>query len=261
VTSSSATSVKVAGHAESVAVLRATDAAHRITIAAVAESIGVTRSAWLSASARAVDMPITDLVGEVMRRVSGAQLAASPAFSLDARIDSGPITVAEIARLYPFENTLRAVRISGAQLRAFLEHSARYWKSWSPDASGSLVNQSVPGYNFDMVVGADYALDLAKPVGQRVTGLSVDGRAVADHDAFTIALSNYRQTGGGGYAMLAGAPLVYESKGDIREMVIDAVRKAGRLDPTEWGHVNWRIIPEAVNVMRVSFQQALHGYA
>jgi 2',3'-cyclic-nucleotide 2'-phosphodiesterase / 3'-nucleotidase / 5'-nucleotidase len=248
VTSSSASSVKVAGHAESAAVLRATDALHRKTVAAVAESIGVTQATWRSATARAVDLPITDLVGEVMRRVSGAQLAASPAFSLDARIDSGPITVAEIAKLYPYENTLRAVRISGAQLKAFLEHSARYWTTWSPNATGSLVNPAVPGFNFDMVVGAEYALDLMKPVGQRVTTLSVNGRAVTNSDLFTIALSNYRQTGGGGYSMLAGAPLVYESKGDIREMVIDAVRKAGRLDPVEWGHVNWRLMPEGAAV-------------
>lgn len=44
--------------------------------------------------------------------------------------------------------------------------------------------------------------------------------------------------------MIAGAPLVYESKGDIREMIIDAVRKAGRMDPADWSAVNWRIAPE-----------------
>ncbi|MBC7844285.1 MAG: 5'-nucleotidase C-terminal domain-containing protein [Gemmatimonadaceae bacterium] len=255
VTSSTGASVKVQGHVESAAVLRVTDAAHRTALAFVSESIGVTHSAWRSDLARAVDMPITDLVGEVMRRVSGAQLAASPAFSLDARIDSGTITVAEIAKVYPFENTLRAVRISGAQLQAFLEHSANYWKTWSPGTGGSIVNNSVPGYNFDMVVGATYDLDLSKPVGQRVVGLSVNGRAVTAGDSYTIALSNYRQTGGGGFAMLAGAPLVYESKGDIREMIIDAVRKAGKLEPSAWATSNWRIIPaDAAAAAKASFR-------
>ncbi len=245
VTASRGQSVKVAGHTESPAVLRATESAHRAALAYVAESIGVSRVAWRSDKARATDVPITDLVGEVMRRVSGAQLAASPAFSLEAGLDSGTVTVARIAKLYPYENTLRAVRISGAQLRAFLEHSARYWKTWAPGSSGSLVNAAVPGYNFDMVVGASYDIDLSKPVGQRITALAVNGKPVTDSDAFTIALSNYRQTGGGGYAMLAGAPLVYESKGDIREMIVDAVRKAGRLDPADWAATNWRIVPAA----------------
>ncbi len=245
VTSSRGASVKVSSHAESPVVLRATESAHRAALAYVAESIGVSRVAWRADLARAIDMPITDLVGEVMRRASGAQLAASPAFSLDASLDSGTVTVAEIAKLYPFENTLRAVRISGAQLRAFLEHSARYWKTWTPESSGSLVNNTVPGYNFDMVVGAQYDIDLSKPVGQRITSLSVSGTPVADGDSFTIALSNYRQTGGGGFAMLAGAPLVSESKGDIRDLIVEAVRKAGRLDPADWAASNWRIIPDA----------------
>ncbi len=257
VTASRGQSVKIAGHAESPAVLRATETAHRAAVAYVAESIGVSPVAWRADLARVTDMPITDLVGEVMRRVSGAQLAASPAFSLDASLDSGTVTVAEIAKLYPFENTLRAVRISGAQLRAFLEHSARYWKTWSPGSTGSLVNTTVPGYNFDMVVGAQYEMDLSKPVGQRITTLSVNGKAVADGDSFTIALSNYRQTGGGGFAMLAGAPLVYESKGDIRDMIVDAVRKAGRLVPADWATPNWRIVPAAAGVAaRASFQAA-----
>ncbi|MCC7055586.1 MAG: 5'-nucleotidase C-terminal domain-containing protein [Gemmatimonadaceae bacterium] len=245
VRSSTGRAIATRRHAESPAVLAATDDAHRRALAYVAESIGTTRVAWRADQARAVDMPLTDLVGEVMRRVSGAQLAASPVFTTDARLDSGTITVSSIAKLYPFENTLRAVRISGAQLRAYLEHSARYFQTWSPGMTGPLVNPAVPGFNFDLVVGAQYEMDLSKPVGQRVVGLAVNGRAVQDGDAYTIALSNYRQTGGGGYAMIAGAPLVYESKGDIREMIVDAVRTAGRLDPAEWSSVNWRITPAA----------------
>ena len=256
-TSSSAASLQVDGHVESAAVLRVTEAAHRAAMAYAAESIGVSPVAWRSQLARATDLPLTDLVGEVMRRVSGAQLAASPAFSLDASIDSGTVTVAEIARLYPYENTLRAVRITGAQLHAFLEHSARYWNTWSPGGTSSLVNRNVPGYNVDMVVGATYEVDLSKPTGQRIRALAVNGTPVIAGDSFTIALSNYRQTGGGGYAMLAGAPLVYESRGDIREMIVDAVRKAGRLDPADWASVNWRIVPaEAEAAAKASFARS-----
>lgn len=259
VASSTGSRVTVAGHAESRAVLAATAASHRTALTYVAESIGVSRVVWRADRARAMDLPITDLVGETMRRVSGAQLAASPAFSLDASIDSGTVTVAQMAKLYPYENTLRAVRISGAQLRAFLEHSAAYWKSWTPDMRGSLVNTAIPGYNFDMVVGAEYELDLTKPVGQRVTRLSVNGTTVVDGDSFTIALSNYRQTGGGNYTMLAGAPLVFESKGDIRELVIDAVRKAGRVDPADWAVTNWRIVPAAAAAAAVASLRAADG--
>jgi 2',3'-cyclic-nucleotide 2'-phosphodiesterase / 3'-nucleotidase / 5'-nucleotidase len=243
VASSTGTSIGVRGHVEHAAVLAACERAHREALAFVGESLAVTRQPWSAASARAVDAPIADLVGEVMRRRSGAQLAASPVFSLDAQLDSGTITVAEIARLYPFENTLRVVRITGAQLRAFLEHSARYWKTWRPGNSGSLVAGNVPGFNFDLVAGATYEIDLSQPIGSRIRQLAVNGRPVTDSETFTIALSNYRQTGGGGFTMLAGAPVVKELSGDIRDMVIAAVRSAGTVNQRDWSTVNWRIVP------------------
>ena len=251
VQSSTGRAIASAKHAESAPVLAASDEAHRRAQAWVAESIGTTRVVWESVLGRARDVPLTDLVGEVMRRVSGAQLAASPVFTLNARLDSGTITVSSIAKLYPYENTLRAVRITGAQLRAYLEHSARYWKTWSPEELNSLVDPAVPGFNYDLVVGAQYEMDISRPVGQRITSLTVAGKPVTDGDSFTIALSNYRQTGGGGYTMIAGAPVVYESKGDIREMIVDAVRKAGRLDPADWAEVNWRLVPGTAAVRAV----------
>jgi 2',3'-cyclic-nucleotide 2'-phosphodiesterase / 3'-nucleotidase / 5'-nucleotidase len=245
VTASSATAVRTTRHAESPAVLAASESAHRAALAYVSESLAVSRVPWRATEARAIDAPLTDLVGEVMRRAAGAQLAASPAFSLDARLDSGAVTTASIATLYPFDNTLRAVRVTGAQLRAFLEHSATYWKTWTPQHTGSLINSAVPGYNFDLVVGAHYDIDLSQPVGERIRALRVNGRPVQPTDRFTLALSNYRQTGGGGYAMLANAPVVYESREDIRELVIAAVRRVKVLSPADWAATNWRLLPAA----------------
>ena len=75
------------------------------------------------------------------------------------------------------------------------------------------MNREIPGYNFDIVAGADYMLDVSRPVGERVTRLEVTGKPVAPTDSFTLALTNYRQTGGGGYAMIVGAPVVYAVDG------------------------------------------------
>ena len=254
-TGSRATSIAMAGHADAPSVLAVTDSAHRQAVRYVSESLAVTRTAWRAEIARAVDASITDLVGEVMRRVSKAQLAASPVFAPEARLDSGTITVAAIARLYPFDNTLRVVRVTGAQLRAFLEHSSAYWKTWQPGMTGSLVDSRIPGFNNDIVVGASYEIDLTQPVGQRIRQLRVNDRDVRDRDTFTMAVSNYRQTGGGGYTMLANAPLLYESRGDIREMIVEAIRKAGRLDPADWGTTNWRIAPAAAEAAAIASQR------
>lgn len=241
-------SVKVAGHREVTDVVAASAGSHRATIAWVTTPIGRTDVVWRADSARVVDMPITDLVNEVMRREGKADLAATAAFSLDASLDTGRITMAALSKLYPYDNTLRVVRVSGAQVRAFLEHSARYYQTLDASGrapSGGIVDAAVPGFNFDVLSGADYTINLTKPIGSRITKLEIRGRAIQPTDTFTLALNNYRQGGGGGYAMLAGAPVVYSRDVDIRQLLIDEVKRVGTLMPNAYATRNWTLEPAA----------------
>jgi 2',3'-cyclic-nucleotide 2'-phosphodiesterase (5'-nucleotidase family) len=237
--------VQARGHAESSAVTSAVDAAHRATIAYVNRPLGTTPVVWRADSARVRDTPVIDFLLEVERRAASADLASTPAYSLDAGLDAGSITFAELARLYPYDNTLRAVRISGRQLRAYLEFSARYFRTFAGDTGQTtpLVNEAIPGYNFDIVAGADYVIDVSRPVGSRLTSLAVKGKSVADTDTFTLALNNYRQTGGGGYAMLQGAPVVYDRQQEIRQLLIDEVARRRTLMPDAYFTPNWRLEP------------------
>jgi len=239
--------IPAAGHAEDPTVVRTVARAHAATIAYVNRAVGTTPVAWSADSARVIDTPLIDFILEVERRAAGADLASTAAFSLDAALDRGPVTVAELARLYPYDNTLRAVRISGRQLRDYLEFSARYFRTFAGDTgrTTSLVNDQIPGYNFDIVAGADYAIDVSRPAGSRITGLAVKGRSVADTDSFTLALNNYRQTGGGGYAMLQGAPVVYDRQQEIRQLLIDEVARRRTLTPDEYFQRNWQLEPTA----------------
>ncbi|MEO8623825.1 MAG: 5'-nucleotidase C-terminal domain-containing protein, partial [bacterium] len=122
-----------------------------------------------------------------------------------------------------------------------LEQSARYYRTGS-DGSVS-VNPTMPGFNFDIVAGADYTLDVSRPIGQRVTRLEFHGHAVAPTDSFTLALNNYRQTGGGGYSMLSGAPVVYDKQQEIRQLLVDELRRKGTITPADYFTRNWRIEP------------------
>lgn len=250
-------SVRIAGHVESPAVLAASAATHRATVAWVTTPVGRTTVSWRSDSARVVDAPITDLVNEVMRRESGAELSATAAFSLDASLDSGAVTQAALSRLYPYENTLRAIRLSGAQLRAFLEQSSLYYRSLLPDGTapqGGLTDPKIPGFNFDVVSGVEYVIDLRQPPGSRITTLTRNGRVVQPADSFTMALNNYRQSGGGGFAMLASAPVVFQKDVDIRQLVIDEVRKVGALVPSMYATPNWRLEPAAARTIAYAEQ-------
>jgi 2',3'-cyclic-nucleotide 2'-phosphodiesterase/3'-nucleotidase len=230
-------------HREQPVVAAVTQEGHRATIAYATAPIGTTPVAWRADSARVVDTPLIDFILEVERRAAGAQLASTAAFSLEASLAAGPITVARLSALYPYDNTLRAVRVSGAQLRAYLEQSARYYRR---NADGSIdIDPDIPGFNYDIVAGVDYTIDVSKPFGERITTLEFGGRPVAPTDTFTMALNNYRQTGGGGFAMLRDAPVVYDRQLEIRQLLIDEVRRKGTLLPSDYFHPNWRIVPEA----------------
>jgi 2',3'-cyclic-nucleotide 2'-phosphodiesterase/3'-nucleotidase/5'-nucleotidase len=192
---------------------------------------------------RAQDTPLLDFINEVQRRQTGAQLSAAAAFDPQVSLPEGEIHQREVSGIYPYENTLRAVKISGQQLREFLEHSARYYRSYAPGQP--VINDSVPGYNFDVVSGVVYNIDLSRPAGQRIRGLAYENKIVQPTDSFTMAVNSYRQAGGGGYTMLSGAPIVYDKGEDIRDLLVNEIRRAGTLQASTYLRPSWAIIPDS----------------
>jgi 2',3'-cyclic-nucleotide 2'-phosphodiesterase (5'-nucleotidase family) len=238
--------VQSAGHAENAAVLAATDAIHRETVAYVTTPIGSTSERWSADSARFKDTPLIDFILETERKAAGSDLASTAAFSTDVVMGPGPITIAQVAQLYPYDNTLRAVRISGKQLRDYLEFSSRYYRTPASPSARLETDRQIPGYNFDIVSGVDYVMDVSRPVGSRITRLDYKGAPVRDTDSFTMALNNYRQTGGGGYAMLSGAPVVYDKQQEIRQLLIDEVKARGAVRQADYFKPNWMMVRGSV---------------
>jgi 2',3'-cyclic-nucleotide 2'-phosphodiesterase (5'-nucleotidase family) len=235
--------VRAAGHAESPAVVQAVAAGHDAARAYARRVIGTTASAWRSDSARTADVPVMDFMLEVERRAVGADLASASSFDLGAGFGPGNITVAEIARLYPYENTLQMVKISGAALKEYLEQSARYFVvkgGASPEVS---INPQVIGYNADMIAGADYVIDLTRPVGHRIASLTVRGKPVVATDSFTLAVNNYRSGGSGGYGMMRGARVLRDTQVEIRDLLIAEVERRKVLRTSDFATKNWRIEP------------------
>ncbi|HEY2804519.1 MAG TPA: 5'-nucleotidase C-terminal domain-containing protein [Gemmatimonadales bacterium] len=221
------------------ALVAALQPAHDSARAAIMRPLGTSVDAMPLTRARVEDTPVIDFVNAVMRQRSGAQLSAAAAFNTSGGIPAGPVTLASLASVYPYDNTLRAVRISGAELRAYLEFDARYWRGMGP--GGPVVNDSVRGYNWDLVSGVDYEIDPAQPLGHRVTSLAYQGRDVRDSDTFTLALNNYRQQGGGGFTMLSHAPVVYDREESIRDLLADEITRQGTIRAGDYFVQSWRL--------------------
>lgn len=220
---------------------------HERVVEYVNAQIGSSVAAYDAGEARTRDVAIIDFINEVQRKRTGADLSSTAAFTLNSAIPAGPVSVADLAGLYVYDNTLKAVRITGAQLKAYLEKSAEYFTGW-PARGGSLINPRHPGYNFDIVSGVDYTIDVSKPIGRRITSLKYQGRDVRPNQSFTLALNNYRQGGGGGFSMLANAPVVYDQQEDIKELLIEEVRLRGSVDLNSDFRENWKLEPAEARV-------------
>ena len=222
-------------------VLRRLERDHQAVLQWVSEPLAFAEAPMSALTARAEPTPVINFINAVQRRRTGAELSATAAFNIQGGIPRGDVLLSHVAGLYPYENTLRAIRISGTQLRSYLEHSARYF---TVDRRGNVgTDPDIPGYNFDIVSGAEYTIDLRLPIGNRIRDLQVRGQPVQPTDSFTLAINSYRQAGGGGFDMFLGAPVVYDQGEGIRELLIDAVRAEGTLDPARYGAREWRIAP------------------
>src|SRR6266498_449530 len=218
------------------------NAAHQAARLWAGSPVGTAGPGFDARFARVQDTPLLDFINEVQRRHTGAQLSATPAFEVTAGFPAGEVHQRDVVGIYPYENTLRAVKISGQQLREYLEHSARYFRTYEPGQP--VINDSVAGYNYDVVSGVAYNIDLSRPAGQRIRGLAFNGKIVQPTDSFTLAGNSYRQAGGGGYTMLAAARVVYDKGEDIRELLVDEIRRVHTIQATVYLRPSWAIIPD-----------------
>ena len=219
-----------------------------------AEPIGTAGPGFDARYGRARDTPLFDFINEVQRRRAGADLASTSTADLGTWLPDGAVRHRDVAGIYPFEYSLVAIRITGRQLRAYLEHTAAYYATYNP--SGRILSDTVPGEVFDVVSGASYEIDLTQPVGARITGLAVEGRAVAPTDSFTLATSSYRAAGGGGYDMLRGARVVYDRGESIRDLLEAEIRQRRTLAVAAAFAPRWSILPPAREAVLAAFAPA-----
>ncbi|HEX7613871.1 MAG TPA: bifunctional UDP-sugar hydrolase/5'-nucleotidase [Thermoanaerobaculia bacterium] len=210
------------------------------------ELVAIADEDFPGARARLEDTALLDFVNDTMRDATAADLSMTSL--LPGRFEGfrkGPIKVRNVYTLYPYENTLVAIEIDGATLKACLEHAAEFYASAAWE-DGRLVLKPKEGmipYNFDVVQGATYRIDPTAPVGSRIKELAYKGRPVQPADRFTLAVNAYRAQGSGGYKALKGAKVVKEMPDEIRELLIERLRKLGHVRP-QTDH-NWVVAPDA----------------
>ncbi|HEY2041241.1 MAG TPA: 5'-nucleotidase C-terminal domain-containing protein [Jatrophihabitans sp.] len=251
-------------------IVRLVEDAHAKVRTYVNGVLGTSTAAMSAATSRYEDTAAMDFInyiqGDALKKAlsdGGVSWAASlpilsiaAPFNPDAAIPAGDVTVRDVARLYSYDNTLLGITLTGAQVQAYLEFSARYFKKiagtgpFSADEVTNAVTPTAPNgtpdYNYDIMAGLDaalsYDIDIAQDVGSRIKGLAYDGKPVVATDQFVIAINNYRQSGGGGFPGVAGAPVVYNAQVEIRQLILDWTAANKTIDATVFANIDWKLV-------------------
>ncbi len=178
-------------------------------------------------------------------------------------IPAGPLAIKNVTDLYIYPNTLKAMLLTGAEVKEWLEMSAGQFNQIDPKGAPqqNLINDAFPSFNFDTIDGVTYELDVTQPAkyavngsvaaagANRVKNLKFQGAAIQPDAKFIVATNNYRAFGGGNFPGLTAAKVIFDAPEENRQVLIeyltlvDALTPGKQVNPTADG--NWRIQPVA----------------
>ncbi|WP_448208726.1 bifunctional 2',3'-cyclic-nucleotide 2'-phosphodiesterase/3'-nucleotidase [Azospirillum sp. sgz302134] len=253
------------------AVEQAVKAVHEETLAYVRKPVGETTARIHSYFALVQDDPSIQIVTNAQswylkRLVKGTDLESLPVLSAGAPfkaggrngaeyytdVPPGPIAIRNAADLYLYPNTLRAVVVTGDQVREWLEMSAGMFNTIDPKKTEEqpLLNAAFPSFNFDVIDGVTYEIDLGQPwrydmdgkvvnpESHRIRNLSYQGKPIDGAQKFLVATNNYRAGGGGKFPGLDGKTIAVEAPDENRTALTSYIYDQKTINPSSDG--NWR---------------------
>ena len=160
-----------------------------------------------------------------------------------------------MADIYPYPNSLRVVKVDGATLREWLERSASIFRRIDPSGRDEqpLLGPAFAAYNFDVIDGVDYAIDVTQPArydesgalvapeARRIRDLTFKGAPVDPNQSFLVVTNNYRASGGGGFPGCDGTSVAIEAPDANRDVRPQYIASKTEIAPKSDGA--WRFAP------------------
>ena len=206
----------------------------------------------------------TDLIHNLQLQITNADISFNAPLSFNTTINAGDVTMADMFKLYRFENLLFVLRMTGEEIRKHLEYSYDMWTNTmkSPEDHALRLNDNSKDdqqrtgfqyytFNFDSACGIDYEVDLTKPDGEKVKILRfTNGVPFDEKKWYKVAMNSYRANGGGELLTLgAGIPqdslynrVIFHTDRDQRYYLTNEIKRMGVINPKP--NSNWKFIPE-----------------
>ena len=199
-----------------------------------------------------------------------AEISFGAPLTFNGRVASGILKYNDLFTIYPYENQLFVVKMTGDEIKRYLEASYDKWINTIDKVDDTLLkirNQDDPrtqsqrwsfvnrSYNFDSAAGINYTVDVTKPFGERVavSGMA-DGSAFDPQREYNVAMTSYRASGGGGLMKEVGIDTdriderVVARYPEIRNILYDYLMENGSIDPEVIGLPTvigqWKFVPE-----------------
>ena len=187
---------------------------------------------------RLQDTAVIDLIGTVQLENSGADVTAVALFKDTSDLKKGDLNYGNIFDIYKYPNVLYTVKVTGAEMKAYMEWAAECWNQWEEGDINISFNPNKAGYLHDHFIGLNYEVNLSKPAGQRIENVTFKGEPLADDQVLTICVNDYRYTGLKNEGIISGEK-EWESPNSVRDMLVAYLAEHDPLEPKVDN--NWKI--------------------
>lgn len=194
------------------------------------------------------DTAVIDLINDVQSFYAKSEISSAALFNFGSNLKEGDFKKKDVAFIYKYANTLNGVKITGENLKKYMEWSASYYNTYKDGDLTISFNPEIRGYNYDMFSGMTYDIDISKETGNRVKNVMISGEPLDENKVYKLAVNNYRFGTLLNNGWVTNEDKYYDSyeelqdSGRIRDLIIKYVKEeqGGKIEPEVDN--NWKII-------------------